>query len=89
MIRETDMRMKIAFEIADDQRKHMDNIFQQHNTKALATRNDIAKFLGRCMSELMTLTVDKMADGDAANRVMADIDNRGWLLIGEPATTPL
>lgn len=81
------MRMNFAFNVDDDQRMHMDNIFHQRNTKHLATRKEIGLYIGRCLRGLLDLNVADV-EGDAAETVIADIDRGGWSFIGEPTTQP-
>lgn len=81
------MRMKFVFDVDDDQRMHIDNIFYQRNTKDLATRKDIGKYVGKCLRGLLNLNVHEV-DGDPADAVIADINEGGWSFIGEPTTQP-
>ena len=75
------MRMNISFEISDEQRTHRDDIFHQRTTKQMATRNDIATFLGKCIRGVLSLQSGDT--DDVADAVISDINDGGWSFIGQ------
>lgn len=82
------MKLTLTFNLTDEQREHMDNVFQQHQTEDLATSKDISRFVGTCIKKVLDMDL-RTVQGEIADHVIRDINAGAWTFIGQPKTTPL